>query len=124
MSPRPEQEGIKKAKLLRKPGLKVWALAGDEIVRFFLPHPVRRPWGFVFHGYIGIEIPALRDWLKKHKPGPLVGIFHTNFTSYYTMNEDVLRELTVEHGASVPAKQWASLIKKRLERIPNFSKNW
>src|SRR5688572_7436750 len=49
--------------------LWVWAQPACEIVRFFHPHAFRRPWGFVYSGFIGIEIPPLRNWLNRDKPG-------------------------------------------------------
>ena len=68
------QEGLEQKKLVSIK-LKIWALPGEEVVRFFSAHAYRRPWGFVFYGLIGLEIPALRVWLEEHKPAEDAGIF-------------------------------------------------
>lgn len=97
---------------------KIWTLPADDIIRFFWPYAYRRPWGFVYSGSIGIEVPALRDWLREHKPGREAGIFQTSFVGYVIANEDVLRDFLVEHGEPVPADLWAGLLKDRLARVP------
>ena len=55
-------EGFEPLRLMPRK-MWVWALQDGDIVRFFHAHAYRRPWGFVFSGFIGIEIPALREWL-------------------------------------------------------------
>ena len=102
----------------RRPKLpSVWALPADDIIRYFSPHATRRPWGFVYSGYIGVEIPALRTWLKQYKSDD-AGIFHTWFVGYYIMNDDVLGNFAVEHGEAAPFDLWAGLIKDRIATIP------
>ncbi|HEY0013444.1 MAG TPA: hypothetical protein VGB79_11415 [Allosphingosinicella sp.] len=110
-------EGLEPHLLLPR-RLRVWTLPGGDVVRFFSPHAYRRPWGFVYTGAIGVEVPALRQWLRAHRPGGEAGIFHTAFVSWHLANEDVLGVLGVEHGEPVPADYWAGLLKERLSRIP------
>jgi hypothetical protein len=111
------QEGLEERKLVPKRP-KVWSLAGGDTIRFFFPHAYRRPWGFVYSGSIGVEIPSLRQWLQQHKLGDEVGIFHTCFVGYPIINEDILGEFMVEHDKPVPSDLWAGLLKDRLEKIP------
>lgn len=99
-------------------GPKVWSLPASDIIRFFSPQPYRRPWGFVYSGGIGVEIPALRGWLRDNKSGQ-VGIFHFCFVSYLTINEEVFRDFMVAQGEAIPANEWAGLVKDRLARIPS-----
>lgn len=103
---------------LRKGAPKVWALPSGKLIAYFAPDAQRRPWGFNLYGVIGIEIPALRDWLNEHKPGEQSGIFRSGFVGYYTANEDVFRDFKVDHGLPVPSDLWVGLIKDRLNRIP------
>lgn len=103
---------------LVKGGPKVWALPGDDLVRFFSPHELRRPWGFRLNGGFGIEIPALRKWLTTHKPGAAAGIFQTCFVGYYSVNDQVFAELAIDTGQPVPADLWVGLIKDRLCQLP------
>jgi hypothetical protein len=110
-------EGLEELRLISK-APKAWTLPAGDIVRFFWPHPYRRPWGFVYQGTIGIEVPALREWLREHKPGQQAGIFQVAFVGYLTVNEDVFRNFMVEHGKPVPADLWAGLLKDRLEQVP------
>ena len=110
------KEGLEERQLFSK-GPKVWTLPADGIIRFFWPHAYRRPWGFVYSGSIGIEISALRKWLREHKPEG-TGIFHSSFLNYLVANEDVLCDFMVEHDKPVPAELWAGLLKDRLERVP------
>jgi hypothetical protein len=106
-------------KRLFKGGHKVWMQeSSGEIVSFFAPDAQRRPWGFRLLGVVGIDIPALRQWLNQHKPGTESGIFQGGFVGYYTANDDVLGGFQVEHGMPVPADLWVGLIKDRLYRIP------
>lgn len=103
---------------MRKGAPKVWALPSSELITYFAPAAQRRPWGFSLYGVIGIEIPALRDWLNEHKPGEQSGIFRSGFVGYYTANEDVFRDFKVDHGLPVPSDLWVGLIKDRLNLIP------
>lgn len=110
-------EGLQERQLFRK-GPKVWSLPGGDIIRFFWPHAYRRPWGFVYSGAIGIEIPTLRKWLGDHKPNR-EAIFQSCFVSYLIANEDVLGGFMVEHGKPPPTDLWAGLLKDRLLRVPS-----
>jgi hypothetical protein len=111
--------GLSEMRLPRRPlALKAWHLPADDLVRFFHPHAYRRPWGFVFSGYIGVEIPELRQWLHDTKTSEDVGVFHTHFVGYNILNEDGLSNFMVENDASVPASEWAWKIRSRLESIP------
>lgn len=98
--------------------LWAWTIRGEDIVRAFVPNAYRRPWGFAYRGGVGIEIPALRAWLDRYRPGQQVGRFHTWFAGYEIANEDVLGDFTVLHDDPVPADLWAGLLKDRLLRIP------
>lgn len=111
------REGLEE-RLLFPRGLKAWTLPGGDILRCFWPHPVRRPWGFTYDGSIGIEIPALRQWLREFRPTE-PGIFHSCFVSYVIMNEDWFPEFMLEHDKPVPSDLWAGLVKDRLEKIPS-----
>jgi len=110
-------EGLEERRLIPKRP-KVWTLPADDIIPYFHAGPYRRPWGFVYTGGIGVEIPTLRAWLDRHKPGDAAGIFRTAFVGYHIMNEDVIGEFFVNHGDPVPADLWAGLIKDRLLQIP------
>jgi len=109
-------EGFSSQKLL---GNKVWSLPGEDIIRLFQPHAYRRSWVFVYSGAIGIEIPALRSWINKYKPGEGGGILRGYFTAYIIANEDVLNKFMVEFGNPVPADLWAGLLRDRVARIPS-----
>ena len=111
------EEGFEPFRLMPRK-LWVWAQPAGEIVRFFHPHAFRRPWGFVYSGFIGIEIPPLRDWLNRHKPGEQAGIFHTDFVGYSIANEKILGNFMATHGDPVPAEEWAGLLKDRVLRLP------
>jgi len=111
------QEGLEKKKL-KSIGPKVWALPGEEVVRFFSAGGHRRPWGFVFDGLIGLEIPALRAWLDEYRPAEEAGIFRSYFVAYHTANDDALRGFMIHDGDPVPADLWAGLIADRLRELP------
>lgn len=108
--------GLVERKLFPK-GAKVWCLPGNEVIRFFQPQPYRRTWGFVFTGYFGIEIPALRAWLAEHHPDD-AGIFRHSFEAYHSLNESDRRDFMIEHERQVPAELWAGRIRDRLELLP------
>lgn len=91
------------------------------MIRFFSPDAYRRPWGFVYSGFIGVEIPALREWLSVHAPDDRCGIFHTCFVGCNIANEDVLQSFLLEHGDPVPADLWAGLLMDRVLTIPDSS---
>jgi hypothetical protein len=110
------EEGLEEQRLFPK-GPKVWTISGDDLIRFFWPQAIRRPWGFIYDGAIGVEIPSLRTWLREFKPeGP--GIFHSCFICYLITNEELRREFMVEHGNPIPADLWAGLLKDKLELVP------
>lgn len=109
--------GLEPFTLIRK-GPKAWRLPDGEIVQFFYPHAIRRSWGFIYAGSIGIDIPALRQWLNANA-GNRLNIFHVSFLNYRIENEDVLGRLWIDHGKSVPSDLWAGLLKDRLADIPN-----
>ncbi|MEG8219956.1 hypothetical protein OSJ57_04895 [Sphingomonas sp. HH69] len=113
-----QSEGFVEERLF-KGANKVWMQrSSGEIVSYFVPDAQRRTWGFRLLGVVGIDIPALRQWLNQHKPGSKSGIFQVGFVGYYTANDDVLGDFQVEHGLPVPADLWVGLIKDRLDRIP------
>ena len=113
------QEGLEERRLFPK-GPKVWTLNDGDIVRFFWPQAIRRPWGFIYDGAIGIEIPSLRTWLSQFKPDAEAGIFRQCFVSYLIINEDVFRDvIMVENDKPVPSDLWAGLLKDRLAKIPS-----
>lgn len=111
-----QREGLEARQIIAK-APKAWSLPTDDLIRFFQPHAYRRPWGFVYSGAIGIEIPALRQWLRANKSGE-EGIFHSCFVSYLIVNEDVFRGFMVTHEEPAPTDLWAGLLKDRLEQIP------
>jgi hypothetical protein len=111
-----QREGLEARQIVAK-APKAWTIPTDGIVRFFQPHASRRPWGVVYSGAIGIEVPALRQWLRAYKVGE-EGVFHSCFISYLIVNEDVFRGFMVSHGDPVPTDLWAGLLKDRLEQIP------
>lgn len=111
-----EREGLEARQIVPK-APKAWFLPADDIIRFFQPHAYRRPWGFVYSGAIGIEIPALRQWLRTYKAGE-EGIFQSCFISYLIVNEDAFRGFMVAHDEPVPSNLWAGLLKDRLQQIP------
>jgi hypothetical protein len=96
------EEGLERRQILPKHP-KVWSLPADDIIRFFHPGAHRRPSGFVYDGVIGLEIPALRAWLTKHKSGDGAGIFRTYFLGYHTANDAVLHNFMVIFDDPVPS---------------------
>lgn len=112
-----EQEGFAERRLIPK-APKVWALPADEVLRFFQPQVIRKPWGFNYSGWLGLEIPALRRWLIEHKSTQSDHILRSTFVAYYIMNHDDRNLFMVEHGKPIPADLWAGLIKDRLDLIP------
>jgi hypothetical protein len=111
--------GLEEHRLPRVPRrIKAWQLPGKDLIRFFAPHAYRRPWGFVFSGFIGIDIPDLRRWLITNKASDEAGVFHTCFVGYNIANEDGLRDFMVEHDQPITVELWAELLRDRLERIP------
>lgn len=110
-------EGLRRQRLVGI-GQKVWSLPADDLIRFFQPHAYRRPWGFVLSGLIGIEIPALREWIERNKPGEEGGILRSYFTGFIIANDDVLRNFMVTMDDPIPADLWAGLLRDSLERIP------
>ena len=111
------EEGLEEQRLFPR-GPKVWTLPASDIVRFFWPQAMRRPWGFIYNGAIGVEIPSLRKWLSEFKPDAEAGIFQQCFVSYLIVNEDVFRDFMVEHDKPVPRDLWAGLLKDRLDKVP------
>jgi hypothetical protein len=112
------REGFEERRLL--PGApKAWVLPSEEVLRFFQPKAIRRPWGFTYSGYIGLEIPELRKWLRAYKANQTSHIFQSVFAAYYIMNNDDRHLFMVEHGKPIPADLWAGLIKDRLDLIPD-----
>ncbi|MCA1196399.1 hypothetical protein K9B35_00320 [Sphingomonas sp. R647] len=109
--------GLQETKLFPK-RRKVWAFPNNEVIPFFEEAAYRRPWGFVYCGVIGIEIPALRKWLFKLKPGFEAGIFYNSFVGYHTANDEVLNRFMIDHGSDIPYDLWAGLIADRLLEIP------
>lgn len=109
------EAGLKRLKLDIYKG---WSLPGEDLERYFLPHAYRRPWGFVFSGSIGIEIPKLREWLAKYKPGDESGIFRVSFIGYNILNDKDARDLMVTHDDPVPVEAWAAKIRDKLEHLP------
>jgi hypothetical protein len=111
------EEGLEERRLFPN-GPKVWTLPAADVLRFFAPQSIRRPWGFIYTGAIGIEIRSLRDWLREFKPEAETGIFHSCFVKYLIINEDVFGNFTVEHDKPVPSDLWAGLLKDRVDKVP------
>jgi hypothetical protein len=109
--------GLRERRLFPK-GAKAWSLTEGELIRFFQPQPYRRGWGFVYTGYVGIEIPRLRSWLASHHPGD-PGIFHHSFVAHHTLNDPDRAAFMTDLAQPVPADQWAAIIRARLERLPS-----
>jgi hypothetical protein len=110
-------EGFEQQRIGPRP-LEVWSVPALDIIRCFHASAYRRPWGFIYSGGIGVEVPALREWLNRHKPGEQSGIFHSWFVGYEIANEDVLGEFMVNHGEPVPADLWAGLLMDRILNVP------
>lgn len=113
-----QEEGFREQRLTKGED-KVWLLPSLEVVPYFATHTQRRPFGFVLYGVFGIEIPMLREWLIKYKPGQGSGIFHRGFVEYYSSNDKIFRDFIIESGLQVPADLWIGLIKDRLNLIPS-----
>jgi hypothetical protein len=109
--------GLREQKLVPK-GTKAWCLPEGELIRFFQPQPYRRGWGFVFTGYIGIEIPRLRSWLTSHSIGD-PGIFHHSFVAHHTLNDGDRALFMTGIEQQVPTDQWAAVIRDKLEKLPS-----
>lgn len=113
-----QEEGFREQRL-PKSGDKIWHLPSLEVVPYFGTHTQRRPFGFVLYGVFGIEIPMLREWLIKYKPGQESGIFHRGFVEYYSTNDKVFRDFAIENDSPIPADLWVGLIKDRLNLVPS-----
>lgn len=109
--------GLEQRALFPK-GLRVWCLAGDEVVRFFQPAPYRRGWGYVYTGYVGIELPSLRKWLASHDLGRGT-IFHHSFIAHNTLNDDDRKQFMIDLEDAFPADQLAVILREKLARLPS-----
>lgn len=112
-----QKAGLERRRIVPREA-KVWALPSGEIERFFWPQAIRRPWGFAYVGAIGIEIPALRQWLATYKREEERGIFRSCFVLSLIANEDILGNFMIEHGEPVPSDVWAGLLTDRLSNVP------
>lgn len=98
-------------------GPKAWCLPGGDTVRFFQPAPYRRSWGFVYTGYIGIELPQLRTWISHHRQGQ-AGIFQHSFVAHHTMNDDDRARFMVTADEEFSPDHLALALHEKLTSIP------
>jgi hypothetical protein len=77
--------------------------------------------GFVLYGAVGIEIPTLREWLNRYKPGPEAGIFQTMFVGYHTANDDVLRFM-LDEGDPITGRLMGRVDKGSTPTHPTFDR--
>lgn len=96
----------------------MFGVKSGEIVAFFSPHAIRRPWGFNLGGYIGLELPGLREWLGSPAAIGAPGIFHTTFTCYHIANDNFLARFQIIEGEAPPADEWVDRIKARVTALP------
>lgn len=101
------------------PGLPwVWILPGSEVTPFLVVNAQRRPWGFTFYAYLGLELPALRAWLVEHKGAKGLGSFALGFRTWYSLNDDRLSGFQVLLDDPISADDWCALYKQVLEEAP------
>lgn len=109
--------GLEERPLIQKKP-KVWCLPGDEeVIRFFQPAPYKRGWGFVYTGFVGIELPRLRTWLASYDDGQ-PSIFHHSFVAHHTLNDNDREQFMVDFENEPPADRLAELLYDKLTRIP------
>ncbi|WP_139181778.1 hypothetical protein [Edaphosphingomonas haloaromaticamans] len=96
-----------------------WTLPASEIVPTFLPHEMRRPWGYHLSGTLGIELPALTTWLAERFSPNDRGVFRHCFVSYHIANDALLNDLSVIHSEEVPASIWVDRLKDRFSALPS-----
>src|SRR6476659_552453 len=65
-------------------------LPGSEVVPIFYLLGDRRPWGFWFTGFAGLEVPPLREWIERHHGSDGLGRFRRSFVEYHTLNDPLL----------------------------------
>lgn len=108
--------GLEERPLVQKKP-KVWCLPGDEVIRFFQPAPYKRGWGFVYTGFVGIELPHLRTWLSSYDDGQS-GIFHHSFVAHHTLNDSDREQFMIALEGEPPVDRLAALLYDKLARIP------
>lgn len=107
-------------------GLEKVKLAGDvvpafcctskEVRRFFAPHAMKRPWGCVLLGVLGVDVPELGRWLIAQGRSPRLARL-----SYYISNEQQFIDPTpVVTDADLPAlRAWMGRIRSSFDGLPS-----
>ena len=96
-----------------------WQKSKGEVVPLFLPHAMRRPWGFKLSGEVGIEVPQLRSWLNQHKGKEGFGAFRRAFVCYNILNDPHLSAFGAGHGRPLPVDDWVETIDRHLMSVPS-----
>lgn len=109
--------GLEERALFPK-GPKTWCLPEGDIVRFFQPDPYRRSRGFVYTGYVGIELPQLRDWIAQRDPSD-AGIFRHSFIAHHTLNDDDRERFMIDSDEGFSADELAALLRAKVASIPS-----
>lgn len=108
--------GLEESPLVQKKP-KVWCLPGGEVIRFFQPAAYKRGWGFVYTGFVGIELPQLRKWLVAHDHGQ-PGIFRHSFVAHHTLNDDDRDQFMIDLESEPPVDRLAAALYDKVARIP------
>ncbi|HEY0650804.1 hypothetical protein [Phenylobacterium sp.] len=86
-----------------------------EVRRFFAPHAMKRPWGNVLLGVLGVEVPAYARWLASKGQSPRLARL-----TYYISNErQFIDPPSVVTNADLPAlDSWIDRIVSRCDGLP------
>jgi hypothetical protein len=102
---------------LKLPGevAAVFCLPALEVRRFFAPHAMKRPWGNVLLGVLGLEVPKYGRWLLSKGQSPRLARL-----SYYISNErQFMDPPSVATDADLPAlSAWIDRIAASCDSLP------
>ncbi len=89
---------------------KCWETPKEEVVLRFVPHEMRRPWGFRLSGVVLLEIPELRAWLNARFEPAAQGIFQHSFVAWHIANDVDLWDFDAAEGEPPPISDWVHRI--------------
>lgn len=107
--------GFRKLKLVGDQ-IASYAIGEGDLIRYFGPHAMRRPWGCVMLGTFGVAVPALQNWLSSRGERPSLGRL-----SYYITNEPQFGlPVAVENKTDLLSlSRWLDAIHSRVLSLPS-----